>query len=214
MKDIPQEQSSVVGKGNLPVKKLSKEDMGWFQHHTSHSTKQIGGELWIIIETFFCDQSKLDHLKMLYHLKRRCMGSSTRTTQGGESIDSELISYTFHTKSNLGTSWKVVEMIRLLLQRICKVVASRIRNSSLSGSYIQVVLQNICASLSWPLRTLDLDGNGYLDFKENMLAMDLVNAKTPVDKLKWAFRMWVAELAFKKKFQQFQLWFRQKWCHW
>ena len=40
--DIPQEQSSVVGKGNLPVKKLSKEDMGWFQHHTSHSTKQIG----------------------------------------------------------------------------------------------------------------------------------------------------------------------------
>ena len=25
--------------------------------------------------------------------------------------------------------------------------------------------------------------------------MDLVNAKTPVDKLKWAFRMWAAELA-------------------
>ena len=171
--------------------------MGWFQHHTSHSTKQIGGELWIIIETFFCDQSKLDHLKMLYHLKRRCMGSSTRTTQGGESIDSELISNTFHTKSNLGSGvdklWKW-----LLLQRVCKVVASRIRNSSLSGSYIQVVLlkttKSICIFI-WPLRTLDLDGNGYLDFKENMLAMDLVNAKTPVDKLKWAFRMWVAELA-------------------
>ena len=25
--------------------------------------------------------------------------------------------------------------------------------------------------------------------------MDLVNAKTPVDKLKWAFRMWAAEFA-------------------
>ena len=56
MIDIPKEQSSVVGKGNVPVKKLSKEDMGWFQHHTSHSTKQIGVELWIIIETFFCNQ--------------------------------------------------------------------------------------------------------------------------------------------------------------
>ena len=56
MIDIPQEQSSVVGKGNLPVKKLSKEDMSWFQHHTSHSTKQIGVELWIIIETFLIIQ--------------------------------------------------------------------------------------------------------------------------------------------------------------
>ena len=25
-----------------------------------------------------------------------------------------------------------------------------------------------------------------------MMAMDLVNAKTPVDKLKWAFKMWVS----------------------
>ena len=38
-------------------------------------------------------------------------------------------------------------------------------------------------------RTLDLDGNGYLDFKEYVLAMDLVRAKTPEDKLKWAFRV-------------------------
>jgi Ca2+-binding EF-hand superfamily protein len=39
------------------------------------------------------------------------------------------------------------------------------------------------------LRTLDLDGNGYLDFKENMMAMDLVNANTAEEKLKWAFKM-------------------------
>ena len=40
-------------------------------------------------------------------------------------------------------------------------------------------------------RTLDLDGNGSLDFKEYVLAMDLVEAKTPEDKLKWAFKMFV-----------------------
>ena len=40
-------------------------------------------------------------------------------------------------------------------------------------------------------RTLDLDGNGNLDFKEYVLAMDLVAAKTPEEKLKWAFRVWV-----------------------
>ena len=38
-------------------------------------------------------------------------------------------------------------------------------------------------------RTLDLDGNGNLDFKEYMMAMDLVAAKTPEEKLKWAFRV-------------------------
>ncbi|XP_023336550.1 neuronal calcium sensor 2 [Eurytemora carolleeae] len=39
-------------------------------------------------------------------------------------------------------------------------------------------------------RTLDLDGNGYLDFKEFMMANDLVNAKTPEDKLSWAFKVY------------------------
>ena len=38
-------------------------------------------------------------------------------------------------------------------------------------------------------RTLDLDGNGFLDFKENLMAMDLANAKTSEAKLRWAFNM-------------------------
>ena len=38
-------------------------------------------------------------------------------------------------------------------------------------------------------RSLDLDSSGSLDFKEYVLAMDLVEAKTPEDQLKWAFRM-------------------------
>ena len=46
--------SSVVGKGNLaPKQKLSKEDLGWFQHHTSHSTRQIGMKLWIVTKQHF-----------------------------------------------------------------------------------------------------------------------------------------------------------------
>ena len=40
-------------------------------------------------------------------------------------------------------------------------------------------------------RTLDLDNNGSLDFKEYVLAMDLVEARTntPEDKLELAFRL-------------------------
>ena len=38
-------------------------------------------------------------------------------------------------------------------------------------------------------RTLDVDGNGYLDFKETLLASELISAKTPEQKLKWAFKM-------------------------
>ena len=38
-------------------------------------------------------------------------------------------------------------------------------------------------------RTLDVDGNGYLDFKEFIMANDLVAAKTPEQKLSWAFKV-------------------------
>ena len=37
---------------------------------------------------------------------------------------------------------------------------------------------------------MDTDNNGYLDFKEFMLAVDLVAARTPEEKLIWAFRMY------------------------
>jgi Ca2+-binding EF-hand superfamily protein len=38
-------------------------------------------------------------------------------------------------------------------------------------------------------RTLDTDGNGYLDFKEYIMANDLIAAATPEAKLRWAFKM-------------------------
>ena len=38
-------------------------------------------------------------------------------------------------------------------------------------------------------RTLDTDGNGYLDFKEFIMANDLIAAKTKEQKLSWAFKM-------------------------
>ena len=39
-------------------------------------------------------------------------------------------------------------------------------------------------------RTLDTDNNGFLDFREFLLAVDLVAARTPEEKLIWAFKMY------------------------
>ena len=39
-------------------------------------------------------------------------------------------------------------------------------------------------------RTLDSDGSGFLDLKEFLLAIELVAARTPEDKLLWAFRQY------------------------
>ena len=39
-------------------------------------------------------------------------------------------------------------------------------------------------------RTLDADGSGFLDLKEFLLAIELVAARTPEDKLLWAFRQY------------------------
>ena len=38
-------------------------------------------------------------------------------------------------------------------------------------------------------RTLDTDGNGYLDFKEFIMANDLIAAQNKEAKLSWAFKM-------------------------
>ena len=40
-------------------------------------------------------------------------------------------------------------------------------------------------------RTLDTDGNGFLDFKEFIMANDLIAAKNKEEKLSWAFKMYV-----------------------
>ncbi|XP_059083482.1 neuronal calcium sensor 2-like [Tigriopus californicus] len=39
-------------------------------------------------------------------------------------------------------------------------------------------------------KTLDTDNNGYLDFREFLLGVDLVGARTPEEKLIWAFKMY------------------------
>ena len=56
--------------------------------------------------------------------------------------------------------------------------------------FAELTSQQLCDQV---FRSLDLDSSGSLDFKEYVLAMDLVEARTrtPEDKLELAFRMGV-----------------------
>merc|ERR1711981_1128245 len=47
--------------------------------------------------------------------------------------------------------------------------------------------EQFCADF---FRIFDTDKNGYIDFKEFLLAIDLISAGTAEEKLKWAFRMY------------------------
>ena len=53
-----------------------------------------------------------------------------------------------------------------------------------------IIENQICISILEILfRTLDTDGNGYLDFKEFIMANDLIAARTSKEKLSWAFKV-------------------------
>ena len=46
--------------------------------------------------------------------------------------------------------------------------------------------EEFCAHV---FRTFDSDNNGFIDFKEFLLAVDVTSAGTPEEKLNWAFRL-------------------------
>merc|ERR1712038_292887 len=51
-------------------------------------------------------------------------------------------------------------------------------------------LNNGVATANLVFRVLDDDGSGQLGYKEFLQAIDLVGARTPDDKLRWAFKMY------------------------
>ena len=60
----------------------------------------------------------------------------------------------------------------------CKCI--HILKSSLLGN-----AEDFCSHV---FRTFDSDDNGFIDFKEFLLAIDVTSAGSPEQKLNWAFR--------------------------
>ena len=58
----------------------------------------------------------------------------------------------------------------------------------LISSLVIVLLGNAEDFCSHVFRTFDSDNNGFIDFKEFLLAIDVTSAGSPEQKLNWAFR--------------------------
>ena len=71
------------------------------------------------------------------------------------------------------------------------------KNGHLSQEVVYEMYQKLCPNdkkargfYNHVLRAVDADNNGYISFTEFLLVLGITTARTPEDKLKWAFRMY------------------------